>query len=85
LTIFITLINVNDGSLIGSKVRAQLHEKIRVKSLQLLPVTMGKVTLGSGWLAARSTEVHFTGTQLTTTNPPSASTHPWMEAIVPGT
>ncbi|KHN20219.1 Mannosylglycoprotein endo-beta-mannosidase [Glycine soja] len=46
---------------------------------------MAKTTLDSGWLAARSTEVHFTGTQLTTTHPPSASTQPWMEAIVPGT
>ncbi|KAL2325508.1 hypothetical protein Fmac_024566 [Flemingia macrophylla] len=46
---------------------------------------MAKTTLDSGWLAARSTEVHFTGTQLTTTHPPSAPTQPWMEAIVPGT
>ncbi|KAK7344233.1 hypothetical protein VNO77_13609 [Canavalia gladiata] len=46
---------------------------------------MAKTTLDSGWLAARSTEVHFTGIQLTTTHPPSGPTSPWMEALVPGT
>jgi len=44
-----------------------------------------KRTLDSGWVAARSTEVHFTGTQLTTTHPPTGSTSPWMEALVPST
>ncbi|GLT28906.1 hypothetical protein SLA2020_038080 [Shorea laevis] len=46
---------------------------------------MGKTVLDSGWLAARSTEVELTGTQLTTTNPPTGPTAPWMEAVVPGT
>ncbi|XP_008246465.1 PREDICTED: mannosylglycoprotein endo-beta-mannosidase-like [Prunus mume] len=47
---------------------------------------IGKTTLDSGWLAARSTEVHLSGTQLTTTQPPSVGpTSPWMEAVVPGT
>ncbi|KAK7258855.1 hypothetical protein RIF29_24443 [Crotalaria pallida] len=45
-----------------------------------------KITLDSGWLAARSTEVEYTGTQLTTTNPPPPSPFsPWMDAVVPGT
>ncbi|XP_008450651.2 mannosylglycoprotein endo-beta-mannosidase isoform X1 [Cucumis melo] len=45
-----------------------------------------KVKLNSGWLAARSTEVELTGTQLTTTHPPSITpSSPWMEAAVPGT
>ncbi|XP_052734776.1 mannosylglycoprotein endo-beta-mannosidase isoform X2 [Vigna angularis] len=44
-----------------------------------------KRTLDSGWLAARSTEVQFTGTQLTTTHPPTGPTSPWMEALVPAT
>ncbi|KAL9318501.1 hypothetical protein ACSQ67_015018 [Phaseolus vulgaris] len=43
---------------------------------------MAKVTLHSGWLAARSTEVHFTGTQLTTTHPPSASAQPVLATLV---
>ncbi|KAF2316902.1 hypothetical protein GH714_042243 [Hevea brasiliensis] len=46
---------------------------------------IGKIVLDSGWLAARSTEVQLTGTQLTTTHPPSGPTSPWMEADVPGT
>ncbi|KAL2469207.1 Mannosylglycoprotein endo-beta-mannosidase [Forsythia ovata] len=47
---------------------------------------IGKRVLDKGWLAARSTEVEFTGIQLTTTNPPSSvPTSPWMEAVVPGT
>ncbi|XP_045813525.1 mannosylglycoprotein endo-beta-mannosidase [Trifolium pratense] len=45
----------------------------------------GKTILDSGWFAARFNEVHFNGTQLTTTNPPSGPTLPWMEALVPGT
>jgi hypothetical protein len=45
----------------------------------------GKTILDSGWFAARFNDVHFTGTQLTTTNPPSGPTLPWMEAQVPGT
>ncbi|KAG5056102.1 hypothetical protein JHK85_008612 [Glycine max] len=44
-----------------------------------------KTTLDSGWVAARSTEVQFTGTQLTTTHSPTGPTSPWMEALVPGT
>ncbi|KAL5566078.1 hypothetical protein UlMin_029242, partial [Ulmus minor] len=49
-------------------------------------VSVGKTKLDSGWLAARSTEVHLTGTQLTTTHPPSIARYsPWMEAEVPGT
>ncbi|MCI67797.1 mannosylglycoprotein endo-beta-mannosidase-like, partial [Trifolium medium] len=45
-----------------------------------------KTTLdGGSWLAARSTEVQFTGTQLTTTHPPISSTSPWIQAVVPGT
>ncbi|MED6218647.1 hypothetical protein PIB30_028488 [Stylosanthes scabra] len=44
-----------------------------------------KTVLDSGWLAARSTEVEFTGIQLTTTHPPTSSTSPWMQALVPGT
>ncbi|KAL9320281.1 hypothetical protein ACSQ67_012120 [Phaseolus vulgaris] len=44
-----------------------------------------KTTLDSGWVAARSTEVKFTGTQLTTTHPPTGPTSPWMEALVPAT
>ncbi|KAL8088663.1 hypothetical protein AgCh_038441 [Apium graveolens] len=47
-------------------------------------VEMGKTVLDRGWLAARSTEVHLTGTQLTTTHPPSLQL-PWMDAHVPGT
>ncbi|KAI5326446.1 hypothetical protein L3X38_035520 [Prunus dulcis] len=47
---------------------------------------IGKTTLDSGWLAAMSTEVHLSGTQLTTTQLPSVGpTSPWMEAVVPGT
>ncbi|KAK2419127.1 mannosylglycoprotein endo-beta-mannosidase [Trifolium repens] len=45
-----------------------------------------KTTLDGGcWLAARSTDVQFTGTQLTTTHPPTSSTSPWIQAVVPGT
>ncbi|XP_054789489.1 mannosylglycoprotein endo-beta-mannosidase-like isoform X2 [Prosopis cineraria] len=50
-----------------------------------LTAETGKTTIDSGWLAARSTEVQFTGTQLTTTHPPTGPTSPWMEAVVPGT
>ncbi|KAJ0734584.1 putative mannosylglycoprotein endo-beta-mannosidase [Helianthus annuus] len=47
---------------------------------------MGKTVLEDSWLAARSTDVHFTGVQLTTTNPPSSDDHVlWMPAVVPGT
>ncbi|OWM85363.1 hypothetical protein CDL15_Pgr018987 [Punica granatum] len=46
---------------------------------------IGKTKLDSGWLAARSTDVELTGTQLTTTHPPTGPTAPWMEAVVPGT
>ncbi|KAH1083633.1 hypothetical protein J1N35_023394 [Gossypium stocksii] len=46
---------------------------------------IGKTLLESGWLAARSTEVELTGSQLTTTHPPTGPTSPWMEAVVPGT
>lgn len=46
---------------------------------------IGKLVLNSGWLAARSTEVNFTGVQLTTTHLPSHHSPPWMEALVPGT
>lgn len=46
---------------------------------------IGKTKLDSGWLAARSTEVHLDGVQLTTTHPPSAASPPWMEAVIPGT
>ncbi|KAK4850793.1 hypothetical protein QYF36_009863 [Acer negundo] len=45
----------------------------------------GKTKLDSRWLAARSTEVQLTGTQLTTTHPPAGPTAPWMDAVVPGT
>uniref|UniRef100_A0A803R5E3 Lysosomal beta A mannosidase n=2 Tax=Cannabis sativa TaxID=3483 RepID=A0A803R5E3_CANSA len=48
--------------------------------------TVGKTKLDSGWLAARSTEVDLTGTQLTTTHPPSKGPNsPWIDAEVPGT
>lgn len=40
--------------------------------------------LNLGWLAARSTEVNFTGEELTTTHPPTHSP-PWIDAVVPGT
>nr|Q5H7P5.4 RecName: Full=Mannosylglycoprotein endo-beta-mannosidase; Short=Endo-beta-mannosidase; Contains: RecName: Full=Mannosylglycoprotein endo-beta-mannosidase 31 kDa subunit; Contains: RecName: Full=Mannosylglycoprotein endo-beta-mannosidase 28 kDa subunit; Contains: RecName: Full=Mannosylglycoprotein endo-beta-mannosidase 42 kDa subunit [Lilium longiflorum]BAD89079.2 endo-beta-mannosidase [Lilium longiflorum] len=46
---------------------------------------MGKQVLDSGWLAARSTELELTGVQLTTTRPPSGTSAPWIEAVVPGT
>ncbi|KAG8363817.1 hypothetical protein BUALT_Bualt19G0061700 [Buddleja alternifolia] len=47
---------------------------------------IGKRVLDKGWLAARSTEVHLTGVELTTTHPPtSAHSPPWMEAVIPGT
>lgn len=46
---------------------------------------IGKTVLDSGWLAARSTEVHLSGTQLTTTHSPTGPNKPWMEAAVPGT
>ncbi|KAG2695537.1 hypothetical protein I3843_07G017500 [Carya illinoinensis] len=46
---------------------------------------IGKTRLDSGWLAARSTDVQLSGTQLTTTHPPSGPTSPWMDAVVPGT
>lgn len=46
---------------------------------------IGKTVLDSGWLAARSTEIELTGTQLTTTHPPTGPSDPWMEAVVPGT
>jgi len=50
-----------------------------------MATSQGKTTLDSGWFAARFNDVHFTGTQLTTTNPPSGPTLPWMEAQVPAT
>ncbi|GER55392.1 beta-mannosidase [Striga asiatica] len=46
---------------------------------------IGKRILDKGWLAARSTEVGFTGVELTTDHPPTAHQPPWMEAVVPGT
>ncbi|XP_042049817.1 mannosylglycoprotein endo-beta-mannosidase-like [Salvia splendens] len=46
---------------------------------------IGKRVLDEGWLAARSTEVHFTGAELTTSHPPTSDQPPWMEAVVPGT
>lgn len=46
---------------------------------------IGKTKLDSGWLAARSTDIQLTGTQLTTTHPPAGPSSPWMEAVVPGT
>lgn len=46
---------------------------------------IGKTKLDSGWLAARSTDIQLTGTQLTTTHPPAGPNSPWMEAVVPGT
>ncbi|KAH6805791.1 glycoside hydrolase family 2 protein [Perilla frutescens var. frutescens] len=46
---------------------------------------IGKRVLDKGWLAARSTEVHLTGVELTTTHPPTSDHPPWMEAVVPGT
>ncbi|XP_031270159.1 mannosylglycoprotein endo-beta-mannosidase-like [Pistacia vera] len=52
---------------------------------RVLTAEIGKTKLDSGWLAARSTEIQLTGTQLTTTHPPTKSTAPWMEAAVPGT
>lgn len=55
------------------------------ESMGVLMAEIGKTKLDSGWLAARSTEVQLTGTQLTTTHPPTKSTAPWMEAAVPGT
>ncbi|MCD7453754.1 hypothetical protein HAX54_021987 [Datura stramonium] len=48
-------------------------------------VEIGKTVLDTGWLAARSTEVEITGVQLTTTQPPTEPSSPWMEAAVPGT
>jgi hypothetical protein len=50
-----------------------------------MATVQGKTILDSGWFAARFNEVHFNGTQLTTTNPPSGPILPWMEALVPGT
>lgn len=50
-----------------------------------LMAEIGKTKLDSGWLAARSTDVELTGTQLTTTHSPSGPTAPWMQAVVPGT
>ena len=52
---------------------------------KVMATSQGKTILDSGWFAARFNDVHFTGTQLTTTNPPSGPTLPWMEAQVPGT
>ncbi|KAL1549601.1 mannosylglycoprotein endo-beta-mannosidase [Salvia divinorum] len=46
---------------------------------------IGKRVLDEGWLAARSTEVHLTGVELTTSHPPTSDQPPWMEAVVPGT
>ncbi|XP_026419327.1 mannosylglycoprotein endo-beta-mannosidase isoform X1 [Papaver somniferum] len=48
---------------------------------------LGKTNLDSGWIAARSTEIHLDGIQLTTTHPPSLSSNSsnWIEAVVPGT
>ncbi|KAM7473749.1 hypothetical protein LguiB_020992 [Lonicera macranthoides] len=46
---------------------------------------IGKTVLDKGWLAARSTEIELTGVEITTTNPPSGPTSPWMDAVVPGT
>ncbi|KAF9607598.1 hypothetical protein IFM89_037526 [Coptis chinensis] len=48
---------------------------------------IGKRKLDSGWIAARSTEIHLTGIQLTTTHPPPGPTSPpyWIQAVVPGT
>ncbi|KAJ7977977.1 mannosylglycoprotein endo-beta-mannosidase [Quillaja saponaria] len=51
----------------------------------MITAELGKTKLDSGWLAARSTEVQLTGTQLTTTHPPIGPSSPWMEAVVPGT
>lgn len=51
----------------------------------MLSASIGKTKLDSGWLAARSTEVGLSGTQLTTSHPPTGPAKPWMEAVVPGT
>ncbi|PQQ06518.1 mannosylglycoprotein endo-beta-mannosidase [Prunus yedoensis var. nudiflora] len=45
---------------------------------------IGKTRLDSGWIETRDKEVTVSGTQLTTTHPPSPAL-PWMEAVVPGT
>ncbi|WJZ90154.1 hypothetical protein VitviT2T_009319 [Vitis vinifera] len=42
---------------------------------------IGKTKLNSGWLAARSTNIQLTRTQLTTTHPPAGPTSPWMDQI----
>ena len=42
---------------------------------------IGKMKLDSEWLAARSTDIQLTGTQLTTTHPPASPTSPWMDQI----
>ncbi|KAL3631651.1 hypothetical protein CASFOL_024635 [Castilleja foliolosa] len=47
--------------------------------------SIGKKVLDKGWLAARSTEVDFTGVDLTTDHRPTSDQSPWMEAVVPGT
>ncbi|KAH9314279.1 hypothetical protein KI387_022906 [Taxus chinensis] len=44
-----------------------------------------KMKLDSGWIAGRWKEVSNSGEELTTTHPPSPSTKPWMEGLVPGT
>lgn len=41
--------------------------------------------LDSGWLAARASDVRWTGFELTTSHPPTSPKLPWMQALVPGT
>ncbi|KAK9137293.1 hypothetical protein Sjap_007887 [Stephania japonica] len=50
-----------------------------------MAVEIGAVKLDSGWLAARCTDVGFTGSELTTNHAPAGPSAPWMEAAVPGT
>ena len=76
---------VNASSLLGESGRTECRDCDLGFSKALQMAGKGEIVLDSGWLAARSTEVQFTGTQLTTTHPPSGPTMPWMEAVVPGT
>ncbi|KAJ7542524.1 hypothetical protein O6H91_10G110000 [Diphasiastrum complanatum] len=50
-----------------------------------LSVDMQSIILDSQWLAARATDVPWTGEELTTSHFPSAESKDWMEAVVPGT
>lgn len=46
---------------------------------------MQPMILNKGWVAARASDVEFSGEDLTTSHFPSLKAGSWMEAVVPGT